>query len=214
MTFRLCFNVISILPVIVSIVTSDSDWFGSDEPLAPENGFVWDDEVHEFDQPALPFDLASSIQDGFGSLFGDMEGSDLFASDDDGIGESFELAACSSSELFPAIGKSRMRRRDGSAACMNPASTPQTGTLPPFDAARDPFATQGMTRLLGDIRFDRPANSACEILTWGVLPVGVCHSGAGALPTNIIITIGSLSFEAVDLQYCSICMFEPKFNLT
>lgn len=205
---RRSFDAIFVLSIILSIVMLTTAWSLSDDLFAPETEFSLNDEMLAFDQPTLPTDLDSSPQDESGLFFEDMESSSSLSSDENGVGGSFEIADCSPSELFPALGESRMRRRDGSAGCKNPASTPPTGAGPPFDAARDPFNTQGMI-FLGGFRVNQPRNTDCSMLTAYVLPFGVCHSGNDVLPTGVSVTIGQRAFLAVDLQHCSPSMLKP-----
>lgn len=208
MIIRLVLHAIFDLSILVSLVMSNSAWSLNDELSAPETDFSLNDEVLAFDQPIL------SPQDGSDLFFEGVENSGLISSDDDGVGEPFELADCPSSELFPALDKSRMRRRDGSSECKNPASTPPSGSNPPFDAARNPFGSQGMMQLLNSVRTDRQKNDACGYLTRGLLPFGLCHSGVGTSSTDVAVTIGELKFQTVNLQHCSPGMFKPKPSLT
>lgn len=214
MTFRPRFGVIFLLSIVVSAVISDSTWSFSDELSAPETEVLLNDEVHASNQPDLPMNLASSPQGGSGLLFGDMESSNLFSSDDDGIGRSFELADCSSSELVPAIRKSRIRRRDGSTTCENQDSTPPTASNPPFDAAQDPWGgLQGLNRQFTEFRQEEDQNSACGLMTLTLLPWGACHSGSGTSPAGFV-TIGGMTVVSVFLPQCSPGTLNLKLSLS
>lgn len=215
MAIRIKFDAMFSFFVIMFLMMSETIWSLNDKLFAPEMEFLLNDEMFAFDQSLiLPTDFNFSPQDGSDLFF-----ESALSNDDDDVGEPFDLAGCSSSEPFPALGKSRMRRRDESARCKNPGSTsPITDSTPPFDAARDPTGTAGLIQLINSARMDRVQNSACESFTFGALPFGVCHTGIGALPSNIIaIRIGGFEFKAVDLEHCSaaslfstICSFPEK----
>lgn len=173
-----------ILSMTVTFVTSDLAWSLNDELSAPETEFSLNDEVFTFDQDGS--DLFS--QDGGNS--------GLNSKDNDNVDDPFELAGCTS-ELFPAFGKSRMRRRRESADCKNPAFTPSMGAFP-VGPPIDPFGI-----FQNQVDLDSMRNSDCKLLTLGLLEIGLCHSGVGALPAGIDVTIGGLIFKAFDLQHCS-----------
>ena len=199
MAFRIKFDAMFSFSIVMLFVMSESIWSLNDKLFAPDAEFSLNDEMFAFDQSILPTDSNFSPQDGSDLFF-----EDALANGDDDVGESFDLADCSSSEPFPALGKSRMRRRDESAGCKTPTSTsPATDSIP-FDAARDPFGTRGMIQIMNSARRGRLRNSACVSFTFGALPFGVCHSGIGALPSIILgIRIGGMEFRPVDLQQCS-----------
>ena len=138
----------------------------NDELSALETDFSLNDEVLAFDQPNLPMNLNLSPQDRSGLLLEGVKSSDLVSSDDD-VSGSFEVADFSSSELFPALGKSRMKRCGESAECRIPASMPFTGAIPPFDPAIDPFGV-----LLNKVTLDLNQHSDCKALAFGLLEVG------------------------------------------
>ena len=151
----ICFMVhaILILSLLVPLIMSDSAWSLSDELSAPETNLPLHDEMLAFDQPTLAMNLNASPQDGSNMFFENVDNSGLVSDDDNDVGESWELAGCSSSEIFPAVGKSRMRRRDESTECKSPTSVPPTGSTPPFDASRSLFGSQGMMQLLNTVKW-------------------------------------------------------------
>ena len=113
MVIQLLVDILFILFVLVSPTTSDSIFLPSEE--GPTD-FSLNGKALAFDEPALPVDLTSLPSDESVLLFEDSGSTNLFLSDNNSgfIGdEPFQLADCSSSsDFFPAIGKSRLRRLD------------------------------------------------------------------------------------------------------
>lgn len=203
MAFRLAFTVMFSLSVVVPSVIADSDWSWSDDLPAPETEFPSIDEGLAFSQPDLFMDSTSSPQDGSDLLFGDMDSSDVFSSDHDSTSESFALADCSSSELSPATGISRMRRRDGAAGCQSPTLTPPNAAIPSFEATRDPaWGMRSLEKLFSTAKKDLDRNSACEMISEGLLLRGACYSGEDAVPAGLL-TVGRLVFLSYTLQGCT-----------
>ena len=216
MAVRSLFDAIFIFAIVVPWVMSESDLFS-----VPETEVSLNDEVLAFDQSTSPINFDLSPQDGSDLLFGDMENNQMISNGDDGFDQTFELVDCSSSSLFPARGKSRMMRRDGSPECKDPALTPPTDSIgsesnPPFDATHGLFGTEGMM-LLNPVRATLPENSDCKLFTLGALNFGVCHTGEGEENTNYFITLNGIKFGTVNLQngfaapgFISICPSPQK----
>lgn len=206
-------HAILIFFLLVILVMSDSAWSLSDELSAPETDLPLNDEMLAFNQPTLAMNLNASPQDGSNLFFEDVDNSGLVSDDDNDVRESWELAGCSSSESFPALGKSRMRRRDESTQCKSPTSVPPTGSIPPFDPSRTLLGSPGMMQLLNTVKVDRVPNNVCVYLSRGVLPFAVCHSGNGVISTTLTVTIVEMTFSTVNLQHCSPGKLKSKRNL-
>lgn len=217
MDFRLILGVIFIRSIFVSTAISDSTWSSGDELLFQDTELPSNSEALAFNQVALPLDLADAPEGGSGSLFGDMGSIDLSSSDNDGTvaGEFFQLADCSSSELFPLIGKSRIRRLDGSADdCQNPENPTSE---PPFDPSLDSASSQALHELLSRLRVspgsDEGKNTVCRSLTHNLLPWGVCPSGddADAIPAPGLWSIHGWGPGILfDLYHCTLGTFKSK----
>lgn len=199
MAVRFLFDATFIFAIVVSLVMSDADSFLNDGLSAPDTEFSLNDQMFAFDQSTLPMNLDVLPQDGSDLFLENVKNGGLVSND--GVGESFELADCSSSEMFPALGKSRMRRRDGVSECKNSASTPPGGSLPPFDAAGSGlFGSPGMMTLFNTVTEKTPENINCGLFTLGALNFGVCHTGEGALDANYPISFNGARFGTVNLQ--------------
>lgn len=200
MTVRLILDTMFSFSVIVPLVMSDLAWPLNHELSAPETDFSLNNEVLAFDQ-SMNFNSSPEPD-----LFPEnAKSSDFFSNDEIGVNESFELADCSSSELRPALGTSRMRRRGVSEECKNPTSTSSTSAFSLWDPAIDPWGLVENRIEQNSLRY-----SDCVVLTFNVLPFGLCHSGVGAVPSEHEVNIGGLSLQTFDLQHCSPSMSNSK----
>lgn len=194
MAVRLFFDATFIVSVAASLLMSQPDLFLNDELSIPETAF---------DQSTLPIDFDLSPQDGSDLSLGGVEDSGLISNNDSGVGDPFELAGCSSSELFPALGKSRMRRRDAASECKNSGSASSSGNDPPIDSAGDPLGALGTTPLFNALSRESTPHAGCSLYSLGVLPVGVCHSGVGKENLNYPVAINGAIFETFVLERCT-----------
>lgn len=190
------FDAIFNFSIIVFFVILNSTWSLNDDLFTPETELLSNADISASDQLLLPTNPNSSPQDESDIFWGDAP-----PNDDGDIAESFDLVDCSSSNSFPAFGKSRIRRRDESTRCKNPSLTSPPSDNFPFGTSADPLA--GL-QLFTSFRRNRRKNTACDALTFNVLPFGVCNSGIDALPSIIMfVSIGGSLFIPVDLQHCS-----------
>lgn len=224
MGFRLVFDVLFILSIIVSpaksdlifddLPLSDTELPLNDDALAfnPQALPLTDDTL-AFNQQASPVDLTSSPQEGSDSLFGDTGNIDLFSTEYDGVWETSQLAGCTSSELLPAIGKSRLRRRDGTGACENLDTTAPTdaGAAAYDDFLRNLEETTNR-KALGTNNLDLSIN--CAVISGGQLPWEICSSGdhmdrirSGWIDINPNWLSAVLMH---DLNHCTLGMYCPK----
>lgn len=206
MAVRLILDVMSNFCVILPLVMSNSAWPLNDELSASETEFSLNDEVLASDQFKLSMNLDSSPEPDF--FFDNVKNSDLISNDGNNVGGSFDFADCSSSELFPTVDKLRIRRRDGSEECKNPTSTPSASGFSLWGPDIDPWDI-----LQDRVEQDSMRHRDCVVLTSGLLPFGLCHSGVGAVPSKQEVKIGGVSLRAFDLQHCSPSMFQPKLIL-
>lgn len=86
------------------------------------------------------------------------------------------VADCSSSESFPTIGKSRLRRADRPKTCNNGAVN--SGASDEISLPTELFSPGGFNTLEQQITdLNEAENSQCVLLSLGALPAGVCSSG-------------------------------------
>lgn len=163
----------------------------------------------------LNFDIASSIgENPSQSLFQkpyDSGNDDLFSSESIApLTPGFEVAngdcsAQSQSEwTLRTIGKSRVRR-SGTLGCPDPA-------LPPRDKVIETLQNSEALRLFSGRRSSEDENTACWLVTQGILPWGVCSSGKrkDVTPINMDLMQGGEAwrdFVVVRLQSVTIGMF-------
>lgn len=111
----------------------------------------------------------------------DMDNSDIFLNNNAGFDvESVEVAACSSSEAAPVIGKSRIRRRDASDACIDPGTGPFKSQGLPSDTAGHQshmrnLGVFSLRSVLTEKEYQDRQNGVCKAVTVGSLPWGVCY---------------------------------------
>lgn len=154
--------------------------FAPDTSPLPDQSASPDDQTSPANLLGIALNLESSSTDGAsGSLFENPDNSnELFSSVND-------LADCSAAPaVFPTIGKSRVKRVDGSPkACTNP--TTATDQAPQDPTADDILANPGFQRefkqlleLAGQgLEEEHERNSVCFVATEGTFPWGVCSSG-------------------------------------
>lgn len=199
MAVRFLFDVTFVFAVVVSLVMSDSDLFS-----IPETGLSLNDGMLAFDQSASPMNFDVSPQDGSDLLFGNLDSGQLISNGDEGLDDPLELAECSSSNLFPALGKSRMKQRDRIPESEDltwrpPNNNAGSNSNPPFDRSRGLFGTEGMM-FLNRARERQSENSDCKLLTMGALNFGVCHTGEGEEIANYPISFNGARFVTVNLR--------------
>ena len=197
MGFRHVFHLIVIISIIVYAAKADSTRVLSDDFLFSDIGLSSSKEVLAFNQPDSSLDLFSLSSDVFDSPFEDTNNSDLFFVDSAGLDdtdnsdlflvtnaglddESVEVADCSSSEAYPVIGKSRIRRRDASDVCTDPRTGPFKSQGLPSDAAggqshRKNLGIFSLTSVFSRAELKRRQNGVCNAVTIGSLPWGVCY---------------------------------------
>lgn len=158
-----------------------------------DDAFLWND---------MDTDIAPS------SNINNINAPNFFLDNNDNNNEksSFQLVDCSSSESLPAfdspltfdtldtppnfaITKNRLRKREGvGQECVNPATTPPTGSRSPRrgppsgsdleDKFRQLLEDPEMLNRATTFAIENPNyNSACLVMTDGRLPWGVCSSG-------------------------------------
>lgn len=210
MRSHLIFSFISVLS-IVSALDSDLTW--------PSNGdFSLDTDLssnQETLSSALPLDpdfgidLTTPPAD---SYLTDIPSSDvpLDTNIDNSSILNFDsplvVADCSSSERFPTIGKSRLRRLDGSTSCSNNPISGDTGgevTLPTDLFSSDTAIDALEKKVTGD---NQERNADCITYTQGALPVGLCSTGL--LPD--VSVIGSFPINGV--QFISLTLRHATFR--
>lgn len=245
---HLALSAIFILSSIVPASISDSDllWPPENVNLFSDANFFSDTESSSIpagsssDQALLPLDqtglLFGSTQlpgdsesflpdtDPTDSLFGNAESSTPIGSESFD-GGSFNLAGCSASEDFPAIGKNRLTRRDGSGTCTNPDTTsPKAaghvpggldGPLDPdkFNELLDLLKDPEMKEILNQAQANKDHNTYCHILTAGLLPWGVCSSGRLVDETSSsfpMVFLGLSSFVQYTLDWCTLGTFSSS----
>ena len=202
-SFHSIFDIIGIIFVLLSSANSnplsysDNDSLFSDPAAlssSTEGLLAFNSPDSSLNDPSLPPLDASD------SLFDDMTnaGDNLFlSSSDDKVNpdESFRLAACSSSNDLPIIGRSRINGR-GDTSCSKSDS--------------EPFSMSDFADIapsLNEWQFKRVQenwNSACRILTNDVLPWGVCSDIPDESLTPVSITVISPSF-VTPVFYLSRC---------
>ena len=152
-----------------------------------------------------------------------FEGLDLTSADGAlTLDSSFDVADCSTSILFPAIGKSRIKRAAAnSEKCKNPTS----GAInnPPLGGDEQGPTGPDVTDEEVDEFFQNPAirrlwfkaedtenqNPSCHMISLGALPYGVCSSGSVAdqssVVENVVEIVGAGSFRGLTLAHCTLC---------
>lgn len=139
-----------------------------------------DNEIDTSDALLWNLDISSILA----SSVGTDETNELNLFSDD----PFQLVDCSTSsdESLSTIdntwGKSRLRQRDGSNKCTNPAGTPHMSTQSSSaDESRDfvqkMYADSEFSWLVNSATENPDHNTVCYVLTLGKNPWGVCSSG-------------------------------------
>ena len=199
-----------ILPVL-SASNVDISWPFYDDSLSPDPEFLLD----QIDQISSPVNQISSLFDTSQlpdeSIYENQEYDfNLASNKDDGWAEtsswndipledSFDPPECSSSQILPAIGRSRVKRLDEPGTCKDRpvASFPSSGNLGGVSSTSPDLS--GLNELLpqtpGDVggfqeaMGDEDQNTFCVLYTNFVLPVGVCS--AGEIMVDGVLTIPS-----------------------
>lgn len=169
-------------------------------------------DVATADMP-LNFDVASSIgENPSPSLFQkpyDSDNDDLFSSESTSPSTTgFEVAnidcSAKSEWMLPTIGKSRVRRNEA-LGCSNPA-------FPPRDKVLETLQNSDALRLFSGRRSSEDENTACWVVTRGILPWGVCNSGKqkDVIPIDLNLMQGGeawRNFDVVKLHSVTIGTF-------
>lgn len=201
---RLVLYTVFILPIVVftSTLPAEDGLLFSNTELSSNNAELSSDGLSSpldptaslLDLGQLPGDAEFSPTDTSDSLFQDPNSSISTSSETDNNGidsisadnaftsdDSLDLADCSASQ-YPPIGKSRVRRLDGSESCKTETDTTATGsveepTVPGFDEVYNLIVDPGTRRKLAAEVSSGESNILCYILTSGFLPWEVCSSG-------------------------------------
>lgn len=202
---RPLFGLISLFS-IVSALDSDPSWFldgdfSSDTDLALSPGVL---------SAALPSDLDFGVDSTTPPV--DSYSSDISSNNDLpwdtnldsnnvlNFDDPLLIADCSSSENIPSIGTSRLRRRDGSASCVN--NGVNKGTSGEINLPTVLFSSDALDALETKIMStNREQNGNCLLYSQQVLPVGVCSSGRiQDISVTGAITIGGVQFAALSIR--------------
>lgn len=195
MRSRLVLCVACILPM-VSALNSDvlspfyEDSFLPNPEFSPDQtdqpSLPVDDMTSFFDTNQLPDESIFENQDGISSPSNENDGWIGTSSwNDVALDDSLELAGCSSSNVLPAIGRSRVKRLDESGICKDSPVTSSSDSVGSV-SGKDPDLSglgevlpqnpSDMERLLGGVG-DEDQNTFCVLYSSFVLPYGVCSAG-------------------------------------
>lgn len=197
----LVFSMRILIIALTRLLITNADWVFSNDDLlfpdqiaeAPVSASLFDFAEEPVEFSSLD-DMALSSSSSFEPLFFEDMGdtSDvLFSTNDVFADNTFELADCSASEIFPTIGKNKARVRridEPSEACKNPTTDTDTDTpLPGADSngeSLDPDDLRNLLthpdthRMLDELESSTEGyHTACYLFTRGRLPWGVCSSG-------------------------------------
>lgn len=202
-------NIIVIICVTLSISFSDGDFLVPDMELGDEN-------LLAFNSPDSSLEFSSLPAGAFDPLFGESNNSGFLSSGDVNLDDSFQLAGCSASEDFPAIGKSRIRRNG--ILCPNSGAQPLTGAEPlqsEFNFGQEPLNRPN--EIWGDSFVEERQNGLCKRITNGVMPWGVCYWPEEPLeplrPNVVPPSIEKIGFPAFILDYCELGTSATKLCL-
>lgn len=184
-----------ILPIVPTSM-SDVPWSFYEDPPFSNPGLSLD----QTDQPFSPVDSMTSFGDTNQlpdeSIFVDQDDTSSPSNkNEDWIGasswndvaldNSLGSSSCSSSEILPAVGRSRVKRRDEAGICKDFSATSSSGSVSGVRGGDLdlsglsevlPQNTDDLMRSLGAIG-DENQNSSCAQYTNFVLPYGVCSPG-------------------------------------
>lgn len=204
---------------VVSALGSDPTWFLNEDPSLDTDLSL----SPEFLSSALPLDL--DFGTGLTTPSADPYSIDISSNDDllwDTDFDSSNLLnydgpllvadACSSSESFPIIAKSRLRRAEVPNSCSNNginsgASNGNSGTSNEINLPIKLFSPDGFDELNNLIgQTDQAENSQCFLYTQGLLPAGVCSSGQLQDQAAIDgISIRGIQFISLTLRHVTPC---------
>jgi hypothetical protein len=184
---------------------ADSPLIDASDPL------LWG--LSEIVDPPLIDAPDSLLTDLDGSIGATTEDEELLFSSsfNDGLWADLHHADCSSSEDFPAISKSRLRRNDGSpnscpvapptAADDQKMNNEELGPTPD-DIGKFLESYPIYREYLGITAGREELNSWCAMLTRGQLPFGACASGSAIISLKSFFFVTSL-LPMVDLRPCT-----------
>lgn len=224
---------------LLAIIAAMDSWFSNDDsllsasdmewnsPASPDDGLAlkpWDqnDLPSRFDPDFLP---QNSGTDPSGFLsWGVNDVSTMGSSFDDlGADHPFDLVDCSSSDHLPLLDNSRVRRNDNGAVCQQKTDGADGGTEV-WDIQRIQKALDSWTGAVGRLNgalSGGEQNKFCSLLSFGVLPWGVCSSGN--LADEVLEAIDPITIDgnpqnlAYTLSHCTLgmsldnqsCFFHP-----
>lgn len=174
---------------VVKVFASDSDLLGSyDEPLFPDSTqALLPLESGSLDLTDLTTNLNPSAFDGDSPLFAatsippSEETIDFSPDEFSNASDLFAVADCSTSDssIFPTIGKSRTKRLAQCGAPDKGVVSPSIPTVDDMDAKLRETIMRIYPTINDELRLsqeDDDDNSACVLLSAGVMPHGACTS--------------------------------------
>ena len=196
---------------IVSAFDSDPTWFLDKDPSSDTDLSL----SPEFLSSALPLDLdfGTDLTTPSANPYStDISSNDNFPWDTDfdssnllNYESPLLVADCSSSESFPSIGKSRLRRVDAPNSCSDNGIN--SGASNGINLPIKLFSPDGLDELDKVIgQTDQAENGQCTLYTQGLLPAGVCSSGQLQDQAVIdAISIGGIQFISLTLRHVTPC---------
>ena len=189
MRSRPIFGLLSVLAG-VSALAQDSSWF-LDDDFSSETDLPWSSDMlsaaspYDLDFSTDPITLTadsyttddiSSNNDDLLSWNTDFDSSNILSFNDD----PFLVADCSS-ENFPSIGKSRLRRADDHSSCSKNAIN--GGISDQINLPTELFSPSGGANSLEETLTgtNEDENGQCILYSQGLLPAGVCSTGVLSL---------------------------------
>lgn len=212
MQYSLMLYAAFVLPFVFSS-NSDISWSFYEDPLFSNPEFSPD----QTDQSSSPVDHLRSFVDTNQlpdeSMFVDQD--DISSppnKNDEWMGTSFwnevaldnslELSDCPSSDILPAVGRSRVRRRNEAGICQDIPASSSTGSVsgvksgdPDLSGLIEvlPQNADDVTRLLGAVGNENQ-NSFCALYTKLVLPHGVCSLGEVMVSGTLTLPSGGVYY--------------------
>lgn len=182
MCYRLMLGLAGFLPLVFSALGSDSTW-PLDYDLFDDSSLSFNPGAVALNQGSVVFDqtlpLDPTLDNSYNpDSFGDLFDENLPPIDEANWNAPFDVADCMKSEYMPVVGRSRLRRSEGSTTCHNPAAVPTLPKITPDDGSAPVTAT--------DVLTTDDTNSFCSTFTQGVLPWGVCGPSGGYAGTTVL----------------------------
>lgn len=222
MRSRLVLRMAFILPIVsASNLDATSPSYGDSMFSNPD----W--PLDQTDQPASPVDQATSFFDTTQLpeeyTYGDQGNTISTSNENNGlmgtsflsgvaIGDSLELPDCSSSEIVPPIGKSRIKRLNGSGSCTNSPAHSSSGSVSGVGGVggeepdlsglmellpQDPGAVEKLTEAMSEDQ----KNTFCGLYTIYFLPYGVCSLGAPMVAGVLTIPSRGVFYQSTLTQF-------------